>query len=138
MHAHGARTHAVRLPRPLHLSHAALWQAGWPCLPSVLLAGRDGGGVVLTCSWVCCAQQDNAYTTEETCTQYNNLKIARALFQWTGSSAFADYYELALLNGIIGGGHAAAGLAVHVCTTRSGASPAHCRRQTKHACAAGG
>lgn len=40
--------------------------------------------------------------TEESCTQYNVLKIARHLFQWEADAAFADFYERAILNGIIG------------------------------------
>ena len=47
-------------------------------------------------------QQEHATETEETCTQYNMLKIARYLFRWTGAPVFADYYERALLNGLIG------------------------------------
>ena len=46
-----------------------------------------------------CMQQEHATETEETCTQYNMLKIARYLFRWTGAPAFADYYERAILNG---------------------------------------
>ena len=45
-------------------------------------------------------QQQHATETEETCTQYNMLKIARYLFRWTGAPAFADYYERAILNGV--------------------------------------
>ena len=48
------------------------------------------------------AQHDAGTATEETCTQYNILKVARTLFQWTGSSRFSDFYETAILNGIIG------------------------------------
>eukprot|EP00931_Biecheleriopsis_adriatica_P036106 TRINITY_DN20809_c0_g1_i1.p1 TRINITY_DN20809_c0_g1~~TRINITY_DN20809_c0_g1_i1.p1 ORF type:complete len:809 (+),score=167.38 TRINITY_DN20809_c0_g1_i1:31-2427(+) len=40
--------------------------------------------------------------TEESCTQYNVLKIARHLFQWSADSSYADFYERAILNGIIG------------------------------------
>ena len=40
--------------------------------------------------------------TEETCTTYNILKVARHLFKWTGSAHLADFYERALLNGILG------------------------------------
>ena len=47
-------------------------------------------------------QADNGRATEETCTQYNMLKLARYLFTWTGDVAFADYYERAILNGILG------------------------------------
>ncbi|GAB2250570.1 hypothetical protein Droror1_Dr00016820 [Drosera rotundifolia] len=38
---------------------------------------------------------------EETCTTYNMLKISRNLFRWTKSPAYADYYERALINGIL-------------------------------------
>lgn len=47
-------------------------------------------------------QQEHATETEETCTQYNMLKIARYLFRWTGAPVFADYYERAILNGLLG------------------------------------
>ena len=48
------------------------------------------------------AQSQKALFTEETCTQYNVLKITRALFRYTGASALADFYEKAILNGILG------------------------------------
>lgn len=44
----------------------------------------------------------DATMTQETCTQYNILKIARYLFKWTGNVSYADHYERALLNGILG------------------------------------
>eukprot|EP00041_Stephanoeca_diplocostata_P030284 m.912521 g.912521 ORF g.912521 m.912521 type:complete len:893 (+) comp23727_c0_seq18:76-2754(+) len=40
--------------------------------------------------------------TEESCTQYNILKVARHLFEWTGDSHLGDFYERAILNGILG------------------------------------
>lgn len=40
--------------------------------------------------------------TEETCTQYNILKVARYLFRWSGAPSFADFYERAILNGLFG------------------------------------
>ena len=40
--------------------------------------------------------------TEESCTQYNVLKIARHLFRWHADVKYADFYERAILNGIIG------------------------------------
>ena len=49
-----------------------------------------------------CVQQQHALETEETCTQYNMLKIARYLFTWTGNVTYADYYERAMLNGLLG------------------------------------
>lgn len=40
--------------------------------------------------------------TEECCCTYNMLKLTRHLFTWTAEPAHADYYERALLNGILG------------------------------------
>lgn len=47
-------------------------------------------------------QQPDATETEETCTTYNTLKVARYLFRWTGNVTYADYYERAITNGLIG------------------------------------
>lgn len=52
---------------------------------------------------ICCRlQQQHALETEETCTQYNMLKIARYLFRWTVNVTYADYYERAIMNGLLG------------------------------------
>ena len=40
--------------------------------------------------------------TEESCTQYNALKVARHMFQWSADAKLADFYERAFLNGILG------------------------------------
>ncbi|HKM17223.1 MAG TPA: beta-L-arabinofuranosidase domain-containing protein, partial [Limnochordia bacterium] len=40
-------------------------------------------------------------TNHETCNTYNMLRLTRHLFQWTGCITYADYYERALLNGIL-------------------------------------
>ena len=40
--------------------------------------------------------------TEESCTQYNVLKVARRRFMTSASASLADFYERAILNGIIG------------------------------------
>ncbi|XP_051118639.1 uncharacterized protein LOC127242930 [Andrographis paniculata] len=39
---------------------------------------------------------------QESCTTYNMLKVSRHLFRWTQEMAYADYYERALTNGILG------------------------------------
>jgi len=39
---------------------------------------------------------------EESCTTYNMLKVTRYLIRWTGDPMYADYYERAYLNGILG------------------------------------
>jgi len=46
--------------------------------------------------------KNDAMETQEICTQYNVLKIARSLFRWTGDVRLADFYERALVNGILG------------------------------------
>lgn len=38
---------------------------------------------------------------EESCTTYNMLKVSRNLFRWTKEIAYADYYERALINGVL-------------------------------------
>ncbi|GAV65009.1 DUF1680 domain-containing protein [Cephalotus follicularis] len=40
--------------------------------------------------------------SEESCTTYNMLKVSRHLFRWTKEIAYADYYERALTNGVLG------------------------------------
>jgi DUF1680 family protein len=42
------------------------------------------------------------YHTEESCTQYNVLKILRHLFKWSPSAAIGDDYERKIQNGVIG------------------------------------
>ncbi|RLM54781.1 hypothetical protein C2845_PM10G16220 [Panicum miliaceum] len=39
--------------------------------------------------------------TQESCTTYNMLKVSRHLFRWTKEIAYADYYERALINGVL-------------------------------------
>ncbi|WVZ79413.1 hypothetical protein U9M48_026993 [Paspalum notatum var. saurae] len=39
--------------------------------------------------------------TEESCTTYNMLKVSRHLFRWTKEIMYADYYERALINGVL-------------------------------------
>jgi len=39
---------------------------------------------------------------QESCTQYNMMKVATRLLSWTGAASYADFNERAVLNGIIG------------------------------------
>ncbi|MEO8596540.1 MAG: glycoside hydrolase family 127 protein [Candidatus Solibacter sp.] len=41
-------------------------------------------------------------TTHECCCTYNMLKLTRHLFSWSPQANYADYYERALFNGILG------------------------------------
>ena len=43
-----------------------------------------------------------SYSTEECCCTYNMLKLTRHLFAWSPEARYFDYYERALLNGILG------------------------------------
>ncbi|XP_051199496.1 uncharacterized protein [Lolium perenne] len=38
---------------------------------------------------------------EESCTTYNMLKVSRHLFRWTKEITYIDYYERALINGVL-------------------------------------
>jgi DUF1680 family protein len=40
--------------------------------------------------------------THESCCTYNMLKLTRRLFSWTADPRYAEYYERALFNGILG------------------------------------
>ncbi len=42
---------------------------------------------------------------QECCTTYNMLKVTRYLFRWTGDPKYADFYERAYYNGILGTQH---------------------------------
>ena len=42
------------------------------------------------------------YKNQECCKTYNMLKLTRHLACWTGDAAYADYYERALFNSIVG------------------------------------
>jgi DUF1680 family protein len=42
------------------------------------------------------------YRNQECCKTYNLLKLTRHLFSWTGDAKYADYYERALFNSILG------------------------------------
>lgn len=43
--------------------------------------------------------------TQECCVTYNMLRVTRDVFQWTADPRCADYYERAMLNGILGTQH---------------------------------
>ncbi|MBP7935282.1 MAG: glycoside hydrolase family 127 protein [Phycisphaerae bacterium] len=49
----------------------------------------------------------------ETCTTYNMLKVSRYLIGWTGEAKYADYYQKAWLNGILGTQDPADGMLIY-------------------------
>jgi DUF1680 family protein len=58
--------------------------------------------------------------TQECCVTYNMLKLTRQLFTWTGDPAYADYYERALWNGILGTQHPKDGSKLYYVSLASG------------------
>ncbi|HTT66640.1 MAG TPA: beta-L-arabinofuranosidase domain-containing protein [Gemmatimonadales bacterium] len=58
--------------------------------------------------------------TQECCTSYNMLKLARHVFGWTADPAAADYYERLLWNGVLGTQHPADGEKLYYVPLASG------------------
>ncbi|HEY6549206.1 MAG TPA: beta-L-arabinofuranosidase domain-containing protein [Vicinamibacteria bacterium] len=58
--------------------------------------------------------------TQECCCTYNMLKLTRHVFAWNADPACADYYERALLNGILGTQHPSDGMTVYYVPLASG------------------
>jgi DUF1680 family protein len=58
--------------------------------------------------------------TQECCATYNMLKLTRQLFSWTGDPAYAEYYERALWNGILGTQHPRDGSKLYYVSLASG------------------
>ncbi|MEW5298075.1 MAG: hypothetical protein WDW36_001236 [Sanguina aurantia] len=87
-------------------------------------------------------EKKTSLETHEICTQYNVLKVARALFQWSADVQVADFYERALLNGILGVSRLTSD-DVNEQTSKalsdaSSAGPAHGSSSSAHATAASG
>lgn len=51
--------------------------------------------------------------TQEHCTVYNMIRLADYLFRWTGDSAYADYIEKNLYNGILAGQNGTTGMVAY-------------------------
>jgi DUF1680 family protein len=58
--------------------------------------------------------------TQECCCTHNMLKLTRRLFSWTADPRLADYYERALLNGILGTQNPADGTTLYYVPLASG------------------
>ena len=59
-------------------------------------------------------------TTQECCCTYNMLKLTRHLFSWNPEARYADFYERAFLNGIIGTMNPADGMTTFYVPLESG------------------
>lgn len=75
--------------------------------------------------------------TEESCTQYNVLKVARHVFGWEAEPALADFYERAIENGIVGNQRFDDGALTSSCGTPSGCSAPGCREHGARGAAPG-
>lgn len=58
--------------------------------------------------------------TQECCCTYNMLKLTRHIFEWNADPRCADYYELALFNGILGTQHPDDGMTLYYVPLASG------------------
>jgi DUF1680 family protein len=58
--------------------------------------------------------------TQECCCTYNMLKLTRHMFTWTADARYADYYERALFNGILGTIHPSDGMTLYYVPLQTG------------------
>lgn len=75
--------------------------------------------------------------TMETCCTHNMLRLTRTLFLQQPSSAYADYYELALFNGILASQDPASGLVTYFQSTRPGYLKLYCTPEDSFWCCTG-
>jgi DUF1680 family protein len=73
----------------------------------------------------------------ETCCDYNMLKLTRALFEHDPSPAYADYYELALYNGILASQDPDSGMVTYFQGTRPGYMKLYCTPEDSFWCCTG-
>ena len=64
--------------------------------------------------------QTLAANTQECCKTHNMLKVTRYLIRWTGDPAYADYYERAFYNGILGTNRADNGQMIYYVPLQTG------------------
>jgi uncharacterized protein len=74
----------------------------------------------------------------ENCCTYNMLKLTSHLFQWTADAHYADYYEKALFNGIMGTQHPKAGGAfMYYVPMKPGLFRYYCEPESSFVCCSG-
>jgi DUF1680 family protein len=57
---------------------------------------------------------------QEHCTVYNMLRLAEVLYRWTGDTAYADYWERNLYNGILAQQHPDTGMVAYFLPLKAG------------------
>jgi hypothetical protein len=74
----------------------------------------------------------------ECCCTHNMLKLTRSLFSWNPDVRYADYYERAFFNGILGTQHPQTGGAfMYYLPMKSGLSRLYCEPETSYVCCSG-
>lgn len=75
--------------------------------------------------------------TGETCCTYNMLKLTRHLFCWNATSEFADYYEQALYNQILGQQDPATGMVTYFLPLKPGSHKVYSTPEKSFWCCVG-
>jgi DUF1680 family protein len=75
--------------------------------------------------------------TMETCGTYNMLRLTRALFSANPTAAYADYYERALLNGILASQDPDSGMVTYFQATRPSYRKHYCKPEHSFWCCTG-
>ena len=84
---------------------------------------------------VLAAELSNA--SHETCVTYNMLRLTRQLFTWSAAPRLADYYERALLNGILPTQDPATGMVMYYVPMESGWYKTFCTPDDSFWCCTG-
>lgn len=75
--------------------------------------------------------------TGETCNSYNMLKVTRHLFTWSANVKYADYYERALYNHILGQQDPKTGMVCYFTPLKAGAFRVYSTRDSSFWCCVG-
>jgi DUF1680 family protein len=75
--------------------------------------------------------------TGESCNTYNMLKVTRHLFTWTAGEKYADYYEQALYNHILGQQDPETGMVCYFTPMKAGAYKLYSTRDSSFWCCVG-
>jgi uncharacterized protein len=76
-------------------------------------------------------------STTESCNTYNMLKLTRHLFSWTADVKYADYYEQALYNHILGSQDPETGMVTYFLPYKPGAFKTYSTRDNSFWCCVG-
>jgi DUF1680 family protein len=75
--------------------------------------------------------------TTESCNTYNMLKLTRHLFTWTADAKYADYYEQALYNHILGSQEPETGMVTYFLPYTPGTFKTYCTKDSSFWCCVG-